>query len=198
MQHKITRIAFLLFCFLPAAFITHAQDRYTVLEIRLDTSVTKSGRKLTVDGREEKIRFALPGQVTMMDPSGLLTIDSQLVQVTLLQMDSAVAGTGEQQALRAYSKYELDYLEADMKIPLINPQNQWVTTKSGRGWLVWYFRVGKLPLPVQFPVEVQLYASTLIGDKVLTINAPIMEKGNFGKAAMIVNGLMESMERPLK
>ena len=42
--------------------------------------------------------------------------------------------------------------------------------------------------------EIQLFASTVIGDKILTINAPVMNGGSFEEACLIVNELMESLK----
>jgi hypothetical protein len=173
--------------------IAHTQDRYAILELRLDTTSAQGSHKLSALSQTESIGFVLPRLVNMLDQAGFFRIDSQLVQLVLLQIDSVVTGKTDEQSLRAYATYEMDYLRDEVHIPLINPQTQWVRTPSGRGWLVWYFRVGKITLPVEYPVEIQLYASTLLGDKVLTINAPIMQGANFGKAGMLVNGLMETM-----
>jgi hypothetical protein len=59
-------------------------------------------------------------------------------------------------------------------------------TKS-KGWFIWYFKLGKVPTQVDSQTEIQLFATTVIGDKVLIINAPIMTGGNFSKVALIVN-----------
>ncbi|OQP59214.1 hypothetical protein A3860_38185 [Niastella vici] len=53
--------------------------------------------------------------------------------------------------------------------------------------------VGEVPTAVETKASVQLFASTLIAGKVLTINAPVMEGGNFAKASYMVNDLMESL-----
>ena len=41
--------------------------------------------------------------------------------------------------------------------------------------------------------EIQLFATTVIGDKVLIINAPILIGGDFSNSALIVNEIMESL-----
>jgi hypothetical protein len=75
---------------------------------------------------------------------------------------------------------------------LINPNSQWVVTKS-KGWFIWYFKLGKVPTQVDTQTEIQLFATTVIGDKVLIINTPIMTGGDFSKAALIVNEFMEAL-----
>jgi hypothetical protein len=79
-------------------------------------------------------------------------------------------------------------------VEIIDPHNQWVPIKS-RHWFIWYFRVGSVPSSpeVTKKFSYQLFASTLLDDKVLTINAPIFANGDFTKAGLIVNDMMESI-----
>ena len=100
--------------------------------------------------------------------------------------------SNEKQLLEEYSNYELDYFKNELGIEAINPSSQWVVTKS-KGWFIWYFKVGNTPVQVEKQVTIQLFASTVIGDKILTVNAPILSDGDFNKAALIVNDMMEAM-----
>jgi hypothetical protein len=65
-------------------------------------------------------------------------------------------------------------------------------TKS-KGWYIWYFKVGKVPIQLDTQTEIQLFATTVIGDRILIINAPIIIGGDFSKAALIVNEFMEAL-----
>ena len=56
-----------------------------------------------------------------------------------------------------------------------------------------FFRVGNLPTLLDQQTRVQLFASTVIGDKILTVNASILFDGDFRKAGLIVNEIMETM-----
>jgi hypothetical protein len=53
--------------------------------------------------------------------------------------------------------------------------------------------VGKVPIQLDTQTEIQLFATTVIGDRILIINAPIIIGGDFSKAALIVNEFMEAL-----
>lgn len=94
--------------------------------------------------------------------------------------------------LDAYSKYELEYFKSNLGVEVINLNSQWVVTKS-KGWFIWYFKVDKVPKQVDIQTEIQLFATTIIGNEILIINAPIMTGGDFSKAALIVDEFMEAL-----
>jgi hypothetical protein len=75
---------------------------------------------------------------------------------------------------------------------MTNSSNQWVMIKA-KGWFIWYFRVDNTPAKVDTQTKIQLFASTVIGDHILTINAPIFSDGDFDKAGLIVNDMMETL-----
>jgi len=134
-----------------------------------------------------------------MQNKNFVKIDSQLIQITPLQVGGYKKPPGtldtaqQRQFLENYAQYELDYMKNELKVEIINLNSQWVISKS-RGWFIWYFRP-KLSLPeLNKQTEIQLFASTILGDKILTINAPMQTGDNFGKAAYIVNDLMESLK----
>ena len=135
---------------------------------------------------------------TIKQQGDFLLVDSQVIQIASLTVNGAkkdlanLSVSEQKQLLSDYSKYEMDYFSNDQKIEVINPENQWVSIKS-KHWLIWYFRVWNLPIQVEGKTAIQLFASTIIGDKILDLNAPIQQDGNFGKAALIVNQMMESL-----
>ncbi len=98
----------------------------------------------------------------------------------------------ERTILTKHSEYEINYIRKELGIKIMNPENQWVSV-GGRSWLIWYFKIGNAPKNVQNQFELQLYATTLIGDKIICINAPMQKNTDFGESANLVNELMESM-----
>ena len=42
--------------------------------------------------------------------------------------------------------------------------------------------------------KVQLFATTIIGNQILIVNAPVMSNEDFEKSAFLVNDFMESMK----
>jgi hypothetical protein len=93
--------------------------------------------------------------------------------------------------LSQYTKYELDYFK-ELGIEVLKPHNQWEPV-GGRKWFIWYFGVGKTPVKTEQQVKIQLFASAIVGKRVLTLNAPISDVDNFEKAAKIVNEIMETL-----
>jgi hypothetical protein len=167
----------------------------------IDFSVKKTGllksTEIICAGKSFSLKFQLPQQsIDLKD--NFLTIDSQLIQISILQVDgyktnmANLDSTEQKQLLTAYSNYELEYFTKDLHIEVNSPRNQWVKSNS-RHWLIWYFRVDGLPKDAVRNVQFQLFSSTVIGDKIVTINAPVLEGGNPGKGAAIVNQLMETL-----
>jgi hypothetical protein len=144
------------------------------------------------------VKFQLKRNVTVLSQNNFVTIDSQTIQIIPLKFSGYKKETNgeninnQKQLLDTYSKYELEYFKNNLGIDVINPNSQWVVTKSN-GWYIWYFRVGNIPTRVDNQTKIQLFASTIIGDKILTINAPILTDGDFTKAGLIVNEMMEAL-----
>ena len=144
------------------------------------------------------VKFPLKRNVTVLQENNFATVDSQTIQITPLKFSDYKESTNgespgdEKQLLDLYSKYELEYFKNELGIDVINPNSQWVVTKS-RGWFIWYFRVGNTPIQVEKQVTIQLFASTVIGNKILTVNAPIFSDEDFNKAGLIVNDMMEGI-----
>ena len=144
------------------------------------------------------VKFPLKRNVTVLEQNNFATVDSQAIQIMPLKFSGYKKSTNgesmsnEKQILEEYSNYELDYFKNELGIELINPDSQWMVTKS-KGWFIWYFRVGNTPVQVEKQVTIQLFASTVIGDKILTVNAPILSDGDFNKASLIVNEMMEAI-----
>ena len=144
------------------------------------------------------MQFQLP-QKSIEVQRNFLIVDSQPIQISPLKvsgteknMDSLNA-TEQKQLLSDYSKYEMDYFTNELKIEITKASNQWVEVGS-RNWFIWYFSVGKIPEQMEKKVQTQLFASTIIADKILTINAPIFEGGDFRKAGLIVDQMMKSLK----
>jgi len=174
-----------------------SQITFSNVDSKLKYSLTSTGTDLFCNGSTFSFKFKLASKSIKLNKN-LVSVDSQLIQIALLKIDGLKNGPAnltsqeQQKLLTEYSKYELDYFTQDLKVEVINPNNQWVDTKSKK-WLVWYFRVGNIPVDTEMKTVIQLFASTIIGDKILNINAPILRDGDFNKAALIVNELMESL-----
>ena len=126
-------------------------------------------------------------------------VDSQTIQITPLKIgglnfDSLRKDINKQKTLLTeYSKYEMDYYKNELGLELISPNSQWIISKT-KGWKIWYFKVGYSDIQVDKKVAIQLFASTIINDKIVTINAPIFIDEDFKKAAYIVNEFIESLK----
>lgn len=164
------------------------------------------GQRLFQNGNNElmcssfsmSIRFPLERVVSILPQKNMASVDSQAVQVMTLRVtgyegDLRTISLGEQKKiLDLYFRYELDYFENELGIEVHRPYSQWVMAKS-RGWFIWTFKVGAVPIKVETKTQIQLFATTLIGDEILIVNAPIMFDGDFVGASHIVNEMMESM-----
>lgn len=164
----------------------------------VDGKLQISNNELIYSSSSTAVKFPLKRQVTVSPQNNFVTIDSQIIQIMTLKFDGYKNDTkgenlnNQKELLDAYSKYELEYFTSDLGVEVINPNSQWVVTKSKR-WFIWYFKLGKVPTQVDTQTEIQLFATTVIGDKVLIINAPIMTGGDFSKVALIVNEFMEAL-----
>ncbi|MFD2872841.1 hypothetical protein ACFS5N_10205 [Mucilaginibacter ximonensis] len=161
--------------------------------------ISKSGdlTELVCSSATILVKFELKHALAIQSQN-ILSVDDQTIQVTPLKVSGYRNATdlqninSQKNVLQAYAEYELDYFKNDLHTELINPNNQWVITKS-KGWFIWYFKVGSVPVNVAKQVKIQLFASTIVGDNILTINAPIFTESDFTKAGLIVNEMMETL-----
>jgi hypothetical protein len=164
----------------------------------VEGKLQKSNNEIIYSSPSTTVKFPLKRQVTVSPQNNFVTIDNQTIQIMTLKFDGYKKVTkgenlnNQKELLDAYSKYELEYFKSELGVEIISPNSQWVVTKS-KGWFIWYFKVGKVPIQVDTQTEIQLFATTVIGDKILIINAPIMTGGDFSKAALIVNEFMEAL-----
>jgi hypothetical protein len=164
----------------------------------VDGKLQISNNELIYSSSLTTFKFPLKRQVTVSPQNNFVTIDNQIIQIITLKFDGYKKNTkdenlnNQKELLDAYSKYELEYFKSDLGVEIINPNSQWGVTKS-KGWFIWYFKLGKVPNKVDPQTEIQLFATSVIRDKVLIINAPIMTGGDFSKAALIVNEFMETL-----
>lgn len=164
----------------------------------VDSKLQKNNNELVYSDSTTIIKFPLKRQVTVSSQNNFVIIDSQTIQIMSLKFTGYKKDTNgenlnnQKELLDTYSKYELEYFKSGLGVEVINPNNQWVMTKS-KGWFIWYFKVGKVPTQVDTQTDIQLFATTVIGDKILIINAPIMTGGDFSKVALIVNEFMEAL-----
>lgn len=174
----------------------NGQISFSAVESKLQTQ--KGNNELTFSSSTLTLKFPLKRVVKVLPQNNFVTIDSQTIQIISLKIEGYDKETNggnlnyQKELLYAYSNYELDYFKNDLSVEVINPKNQWVMTKS-KGWFIWYFKVGKVPRQVDTQTDIQLFATTVIGDNILIINAPIMTGGDFSKAAYIVNEMMEAL-----
>jgi hypothetical protein len=164
----------------------------------VDGKLQKTNNELIYSNSTTTVKFPLKRQLTVSPQNNFVTIDSQTIQIMALKFTGYKKDTKgdnlntHKELLDTYSKYELEYFRSDLGVEVMNPNSQWVMTKS-KGWFIWYFKVGKVPTQVETQTDIQLFATTVIGDQILIINAPIMTGGDFSKAAHIVNEFMEAM-----
>lgn len=189
-----------LFIILTGLFVINAsgQTSFSPVESKLKTLKNNNLTELTCSSSTMSVKFKLKRNVTILQQNNFVTVDSQTIQIIPLKFSGNKTDTFKQninnqkQLLDTYSKYELDYFKKELGIDVINPNSQWVVTKS-KGWFIWYFRVGNIPTQVDKQTRIQLFATTVIGDKILTINAPILTDGDFAKAGLIVNEMIETL-----
>ena len=164
----------------------------------VESKLQKSNNELICSSSTMTVKFPLKRETTVLLQNNFVTIDNQTIQIMSLKFDGYNKNTkgenlnNQKELLVAYSNYELTYFKNDLGVEIINPNSQWVVTKS-KGWFIWYFKVGKVPTQVDMQTQIQLFSTTIIGDKILIINAPILTNGDFSKAALIVNEIMEAL-----
>jgi|TARA_B110000902_G_scaffold82482_1_gene97910 hypothetical protein len=174
----------------------NAQTTFKPVDSKL--KMQDGNKELICSSSSMTIKFPLRREVKILPQDNFVTIDSQTIQIMSLKYDGYSKDTkgdnlnNQKELLQNYSKYELKYFKNELGIEVINPNSQWVVTKS-KGWFIWYFKVGRIPIQVDTQTKIQLFATTLIGDNILIINAPILTDGDFSKAALIVNDMMESL-----
>lgn len=163
----------------------------------VDGKLNHKNNDLIYSSSTTTINFSLKGQVSVLPQKNFVTVNGQILQITALKFDGYQHNKNleildaQKELLAAYSTYELKYF-SDLGIQVMNPSNQWVVSKS-RGWLIWYFKVGQVPAQTHTQTQIQLFATTVIGDEIFLINAPILNGKDFSKAALIVNELMEAL-----
>lgn len=162
----------------------------------VDSKLYKSNNELIYLSSTTTIKFPLKRIVKVVPQNNFATVDGQIIQIMSLKFEGYKKDTkrenvnNQKELLDIYSKYELEYFKNELGIEVINPNSKWVMTKS-KGWFIWYFKVGNIPTQGQTQTQIQLFSTTIIGEKILIINAPIQTGGDFSKAAQIVNDMME-------
>jgi len=174
------------------------QVSFSSVDSKLKTQKVNDLTELICTSQTISIQFQLKHNVVITQHKNFVTVDSQVIQIIPLKYSNNKTDSFEQninyqkQLLDAYSKYEIDYFKNELGVTVINLNSQWVVTKS-KGWFIWYFIVGNIPEQVYKKTRIQLFASTFIGDNILIINAPIFTDGDFTKAGLIVNDMMETL-----
>jgi len=180
------------------AISIRGQNSFSNIDIDLRIIKKTNSIELICSNPLTSINFEVYRNVIALNHKNFVSIDNQTIQIVLFKTNSENINfknlnSNEQKAiLENYSKYELEYFKSNLNVELINPNNQWVISKS-RGWFIWYFRVGNLSQQLENKTEIQLFATTIIVDEILVLNAPIIVNNDFKKAALIVNELMESL-----
>lgn len=190
---KLTFLSFILFSFQFYAQIGFKDPSY-------DLSIVSNGKVIELSAEKINVRFQSKRQPKIINQgtNKFLEIDGQIIQLNILEVDGITKKmmrtdtAFERTILTKHSEYEMNYFRKDLGLKIINPENQWVIV-NGRGWLIWYFKLGNVPKKGQNQFELQLYATTLVGDKIIFINAPMSKNTDFGESANMVNELMESM-----
>lgn len=190
---KLTFLSFILLSFQFYAQIVFKDPSY-------DVSILSNGKVIELSAEKINVRFPSKRQPKIINQgtNKFLEIDGQIIQLNILEVDGVTKKmmrkdtAFERTILTKHSEYEMNYFRKDLGLKIINPENQWVIV-NGRGWLIWYFKLGNVPKKGQNQFELQLYATTLVGDKIIFINAPMSKNTDFGESANMVNELMESM-----
>ena len=190
---KLTFLSFILLSFQFYAQIVFKDPSY-------DVSILSNGKVIELSAEKINVRFPSKRQPKIINQgtNKFLEIDGQIIQMNILEVDGITKKmmrkdtAFERTILTKHSEYEMNYFRKDLGLKIINPENQWVIV-NGRGWLIWYFKLGNVPKKGQNQFELQLYATTLVGDKIIFINAPMSKNTDFGESANMVNELMESM-----
>lgn len=190
---KLTFLSFILLSFQFYAQIVFKDPSY-------DVSILSNGKVIELSAEKINVRFPSKRQPKIINQgtNKFLEIDGQIIQLNILEVDGVTKKmmrkdtAFERTILTKHSEYEMNYFRKDLGLKIINPENQWVIV-NGRGWLIWYFKLGNVPKKGQNQFELQLYATTLVGDKIIFINAPMLKNTDFGESANMVNELMESM-----
>ena len=190
---KLTFLSFILLSFQFYAQIVFKDPSY-------DVSILSNGKVIELSAEKINVRFPSKRQPKIINQgtNKFLEIDGQIIQLNILEVDGITKKmmrtdtAFERTILTKHSEYEMNYFRKDLGLKIINPENQWVIV-NGRGWLIWYFKLGNVPKKGQNQFELQLYATTLVGDKIIFINAPMLKNTDFGESANMVNELMESM-----
>lgn len=168
------------------------------VDSKLKTQKNNNLTELICSSSTMTVKFPLKRNVTVLQQNNFATVDGQTIQIIPLKFSGykkSTSGQGinsEKQLLDTYSKYELEYFKNELGVDVMNPSNQWVVSKS-KGWFIWYFRVGNTLAQVNKQTTIQLFASTVVGNKILTVNAPIESDGDFNKAGLIENEMMETL-----
>ena len=190
---KLTFLSFILLSFQFYAQIVFKDPSY-------DVSIVSNGKVIELSAEKINVRFPSKRQPKIINQgtNKFLEIDGQIIQMNILEVDGITKKmmrkdtAFERTILTKHSEYEMNYFRKDLGLKIINPENQWVIV-NGRGWLIWYFKLGNVPKKAKNQFELQLYATTLVGDKIIFINAPMLKNTDFGESANMVNELMESM-----
>lgn len=190
---KLTFLSFILLSFQFYAQIVFKDPSY-------DVSILSNGKVIELSAEKINVRFQSKRQPKLIkqESNKFIEIDGQIIQLNILEVDGITKKmmrtdtAFERTILTKHSEYEMNYFRKDLGLKIINPENQWVIV-NGRGWLIWYFKLGNVPKKGQNQFELQLYATTLVGDKIIFINAPMSKNTDFGESANMVNELMESM-----
>lgn len=175
-----------------------AQVSYSNSDLTIKTIETKDSAQIICSDSIYVVKFRVKHNVKPTDYENFVKIDSQIIQIAPIKINgygksmSGLSLDEQKQILDSYSNYEIEYIKNEVGIEILNQKTQWVVTKS-RGWLVWYFFLGKMPVAAEKPAKVQLYASTVIGDRIFSINAPIMSLDEVATASYIVNDMMEAI-----
>ncbi|MBS1661723.1 MAG: hypothetical protein JST68_11820 [Bacteroidetes bacterium] len=150
----------------------------------------KSHSVIAYAGKDRSFTIDVPFKTSKpSDVPGFITIDKQIVQATLVPADRSPKTRDEKTLLTNYMNYELSYYKKKLKQNYTNLQTEWLTLQ-GRTFLVWYFN-----MPENYKlVSRQVYVSTLFGDQVVDLNAPVFKSDDWGKARNLLVKLAGSMK----
>jgi hypothetical protein len=174
---------------------TNAQVTFSKSEYEFNPSSCRNIVFLSTPDME--ITFPLKYSIKATNQDNYMFVDEQVMQMQLLEFDGFekdISNADNQKLLlENYSKEKIKHFEKEWSIDTITPNIKWIESKDN-WWYIFHFQNNNVPMMLARDREIQVFAVTVIDDKILMINAPMTTGDDFTKGGFLVNHLMESLE----
>ncbi|WP_143822275.1 hypothetical protein [Mucilaginibacter pedocola] len=195
---KYLKILCLLIAMTHFAAITTAQESINTEVFKSSFKPTATGGDICYNGKKHSFRLRAGGKkITLAAPKGqqdnqmYLQIDGVPFQASLVPLPQQMLGSvrlenltyqQQREILEGYVKYEIDYLENELKMKLSNMRKEWVYINN-RLYYIWRFEAnyGSVSSQVVKPVVAQVYYSTVCFNQVLDLNRPVFKGDDVNK-----------------